>query len=1049
MLHHTIRRLLELYPRGATNDQLIWRLGASGIRMTASDLLDGLRSLSEAGVVSFGSDKRWRMLQRVDGAAPRSPIRRPPDKTETEDMLYAVPAVCRSRSEGLEVSDLVDEPLAVTALPGWRELLGYYAATQRQDPRGQIAEFPDRHAQSWQLFSLAGRWWGNAEVRVAMDLLPSAFREALARRKFQTAAIGWPVSVFKLSEGTVCMPGFIVPAEWRVDGADLVMLVDRGRPSLNPHWVREVCRNSTWSESALAERLFPEGEDDDLAVVSERLKNALATLGASILRAADLAGEMSLAKVGLRNAAALFLPDDATFTRGAAEDIEAMRDWVSDGQAASVLQKLFSGAVAGAGLGDAPTILSPFDDPLTDSQIEASEAALGGPITLIQGPPGTGKSQVIMALLVSAAMAGKTVLFASRNHQAIDEVEERLAKLVPDRPLLVRGRDAEGDRNTSFLDALNDIAKGEHRQQDGAFDDTRSAILDRAKREADVRSGARVRAGIHLELSELVERLDAIDADRPSHLMTHRSRSIWQRFGEFFARLFRKSRDSGPVPELAPVTKVRKRMRELKLKLEGLGPIAEPSLPGTSPKQIREFLPRLASSVTLPDEEVARHVLDRAKELEFSGVKSARKMSVDDARLVLRHRPIWAISTLSVPSRIPLVPGLFDYVIFDEASQCDIASALPLLGRAKRAVVVGDPEQLEFIPSLGNAAEHALMDAAGLPKPGRSRIAQSRNSLFAFCALRPATLRYFLRDQFRSAPQIVAYLNTDFYRGRLEGRRQEDGFKPPRGYKPGLSWDDVAGVASTYQGGTVNENEAARTVQTLRRIIADDSFSGSVGVISPFNAQVGLLKKTIYAKTSEAERNRLSLRISTVDKFQGGEADVILFSMVLAPGAPQSARTFLQREKRRFNVAISRARAVSIVVGDLANARTCGIRHIESLARSATTPWSPPRPQKHDSNWERRFDTAMKRRGLNPIPQYPVGTRYLDFALDPEGAKLDIEVDGARWHTDSDGNRKVGDRLRDSELTGRGWKVLRFWVHELTHDMEACLDRIERELGRC
>jgi len=146
-------------------------------------------------------------------------------------------------------------------------------------------------------------------------------------------------------------------------------------------------------------------------------------------------------------------------------------------------------------------------------------------------------------------------------------------------------------------------------------------------------------------------------------------------------------------------------------------------------------------------------------------------------------------------------------------------------------------------------------------------------------------------------------------------------------------------------------------------------------------------------------------------------------------------------------VAISRARALCIVVGDLSHARSCNIKHIEYLAQRAITPWSPPRPP-FDSDWERRLDTAMRARGLQPIAQYPVGTRYLDFALDPQGVKLDVEVDGRRWHLDTDGNRKVSDRLRDAELRARGWKVLRFWVHELANDMEACLDRIDRELKR-
>ena len=53
--------------------------------------------------------------------------------------------------------------------------------------------------------------------------------------------------------------------------------------------------------------------------------------------------------------------------------------------------------------------------------------------------------------------------------------------------------------------------------------------------------------------------------------------------------------------------------------------------------------------------------------------------------------------------KIPLAPGIFDLVVFDEASQCDIASALPLLYRAKAAVVIGDYKQLTHITSLRKA----------------------------------------------------------------------------------------------------------------------------------------------------------------------------------------------------------------------------------------------------------------------------------------------------------------------------------------------------------
>lgn len=170
---------------------------------------------------------------------------------------------------------------------------------------------------------------------------------------------------------------------------------------------------------------------------------------------------------------------------------------------------------------------------------------------------------------------------------------------------------------------------------------------------------------------------------------------------------------------------------------------------------------------TTPSRAEATALLDRLKELGFNSRTRNPVLTAEDARQVLRHRPAWAISTLSVASRVPLVPGLFNYVIFDEASQCDIASALPLLSRAQSAVVLGDPMQLGFIPQLSSRQEHALMDEAGLGRSGRHLVAQSNNSLFEFARQRGSASWHFLADQFRSTPEIVAYLNDEFYEGRL------------------------------------------------------------------------------------------------------------------------------------------------------------------------------------------------------------------------------------------------------------------------------------------
>ncbi|MHC1768177.1 MAG: magnesium chelatase domain-containing protein [Verrucomicrobiia bacterium] len=77
--------------------------------------------------------------------------------------------------------------------------------------------------------------------------------------------------------------------------------------------------------------------------------------------------------------------------------------------------------------------------------------------------------------------------------------------------------------------------------------------------------------------------------------------------------------------------------------------------------------------------------------------------------LILRAFPLWSVSNLSARSALPLVPGLFDLVIIDEASQCDIASVVPLLARSQKAVFAGDPMQLPHVSTLDVAVEQTLL----------------------------------------------------------------------------------------------------------------------------------------------------------------------------------------------------------------------------------------------------------------------------------------------------------------------------------------------------
>jgi very-short-patch-repair endonuclease len=95
------------------------------------------------------------------------------------------------------------------------------------------------------------------------------------------------------------------------------------------------------------------------------------------------------------------------------------------------------------------------------------------------------------------------------------------------------------------------------------------------------------------------------------------------------------------------------------------------------------------------------------------------------------------------------------------------------------------------------------------------------------------------------------------------------------------------------------------------------------------------------------------------------------------------------------------------------------------------------------SEWEKVFYAALVDAGLRPIPQFDVDQYDLDLALiRPNGRKLDIEIDGERYHRDWDGDLMRRDQLRNLRLIEMGWDVLRFWVYEVRDTLPTCVARV-------
>ena len=1037
----TVARLLEMAPAGMTNDQLLWRLRRAGIRLTSQDIVEALGRLADSGVAQVKAGGRWKLAQfdarhEAESFVVRTLDSKAKQKTLTAISGHLYPAPAPDGDIGRNM-----DPAAPSADADWTKLLAYFASTQRLDPRGAVEEREDRHGEAWQLFAVDGRWWDRSEMRFDAERLPSTFRQALSRREGQACAIGYPVSLFDDGGIAGIIPTLLLPAAYRFEKHELIVEVIAPEPVLNPRWIKAIQKRVRGlNGEQIKERLFPEGEEVVFDEVVLRLGNAVATLILTALRPGQLASSLTLQGDGLRNSAALFLPSEARFTQGAERDLEGMRGWTDEQLAMTALGTLLRGTipVSGGGVIPAGTRV------LTDRQYEAARAALAGPLTVIQGPPGTGKSEVILGMLASIVQAGGTAIVVSKNHRALDEIEERVGKIVGEAPLLTRARNSEGERDTNLLEQWRKLAEGDTRPTAPDADAQLSDAQDKALGLLTEKLRQSHCSTLHIELSALAEQVERLGQAMPDAKAAPKRRDWTAWLAALLGRLL--ARTSTPEAASQQVDP-RERIAAIRRELEALPALRTGSAYGEladAAASTAGVALLACGSFTSPSDEQRSVLDDGLRAFRFSDRFKAAELTDSEARMVLRHRPIWAVSALSAASRIPLLPALFDYVIFDEASQCDIASSLPLFGRAARAVVVGDPEQLGFIPQLSLRQEHALMDAADLGRKDRHRVAQSTNSLFHFAVSRPRSRLDFLADQFRSNRAIVDYLNGEFYGGRLVAAHDERTARWPDGFKPGLDWLDVKGTPTREEGGNVNHAEAEAVTRQVSDMVRQRGFQGKIGVLSPFNAQVALMMRRLNAALTEAER--ANILVSTIDRFQGGEADVVLFSLVVGHGPGTHGIGFYQRERRRLNVAISRARALCLVVGDRSFIRSCRIAPLVRLEEAAGRPRR--RREGFDSDWERRVDAALRRRGLNPFPQYPVGSRSLDFALDPEGVKLDLEIDGVRWHTDQDGNRKIADTLRDRELIARGWRVRRFWVHELAADLEKCIDLVERDLGR-
>lgn len=246
-------------------------------------------------------------------------------------------------------------------------------------------------------------------------------------------------------------------------------------------------------------------------------------------------------------------------------------------------------------------------------------------------------------------------------------------------------------------------------------------------------------------------------------------------------------------------------------------------------------------------------------------------------------------------------------------------------------------------------------------------------------------------------------------------------------------------------------------------MIIDRDYKGTIGVVTPFRAQANLIRQIINnEKDLSIKLMNHDFLVDTVHKFQGDERDVMIFSPVVSKNMPEGALGFMRNNGNLFNVAITRARAMLLVVGDQNATIKCKVSYLENFARYTQQIENKTKKEisysvqdlgeeypvvtnpERVSEWEHILYKALYKAGIKSIPQYQVEKYILDLALFDGERMLDIEVDGERYHRNWTGELCRRDQIRNQRLFELGWDVKRFWVYEVRDDINICVEKINK-----
>ncbi len=446
---------------------------------------------------------------------------------------------------------------------------------------------------------------------------------------------------------------------------------------------------------------------------------------------------------------------------------------------------------------------------------------------------------------------------------------------------------------------------------------------------------------------------------------------------------------------------------------------------------------------------------------------------------ILSIFPVILMTPEVVSTAFPMQEGLFDYVIFDEASQMFIERAVPAIHRAKRVIIAGDSKQLKpsstFQARLAESEELdddenvTNLELEALDKESLLEMAKEKYT--------SKMIQFHYRSEHE---ELIEFSSAAFYEGKLFFASKINGGK----------WKKPIEIVKVSDGLWTSENtnpvEAESVVKIVSQLLNKRKFNETIGIITFNIKQKELIQDMLLESDNRLinlELNRVNpqtgddegLFVKNIENVQGDERDIIIFSIGYAKNKDGRVRAqfgLLNQSggENRLNVAITRAKKKIIVVKSIESDELQVNEHIPGPTRLKqylkfvelvhsqksedkkillnsicdSSSIFHEKIQTFDSPFELEVFQEISRIKPSNIElrnQVNVGGFLIDIALydkDLNKFILGIECDGYQYHSKPEDVER--DFHRQQYLESRGWQIHRIistnWFRDKLSEVE-------------